>query len=386
MKKSPLQLYIKSALAHNKSENMKHIDVKFEVKQVTEVEENGEQFYEFEGYGSTFNNVDLVDDIILPGAFTESLRVRTPVLLWQHDMNMPLGVFVDIFEDSRGLMVKGRMPKDDTFVSGRVVPQMKVGSVNQMSIGFSIPSRDDYFMENGIRHIRRVDLFEISLVTIPANPEAVITSNVKNFTFNEKQISYRDLDALLSSELSKIVDEQYGDSDDAPKYYYVVDIFQDYFIANVDEVLYQCNYTFDEASNTVTVDPNKIEVRRETNYIPINTVETRQGDKPDEERQGDKPDYDRQIDDDDKPDDERQRRPYEQKDEKQFTINDVFSIKSKRDFEKLLRDSGRFSKAASTFLSSFFQESRSDSEPEKIDKNTSVIEQLKSFRAELEKN
>lgn len=349
MKKSLLQLCTKDGL---QTKNIEHIDVKFEVKQVREVEENGSEFYEFEGYGSTFDDVDLVNDVMLQGSFTESLRKRSPVLLWQHDMNMPLGIFVEVTEDRKGLYVKGRMPKEDTFVSGRVVPQMKVGSVRKMSIGFAVTSRDDYTIEDGIRYIKRVELYEISLVTIPANPNADVVNNVKNidFIFNKKQISYRDMHQLLSSEFSNIVMEEYKDSNNRP-YAYIVDIFQDHFIGEIEDKLYRYNYSFDENKNMPYVDPNRIEVRRETNYVEINSS----------------------------------KQSFEEKTEKQFTINDVFNIKCKRDFENILRESGMFSKSAATFISSFFQESQSDSVQKKNGNKTSLLDQIKSLNSQLEK-
>jgi len=95
----------------------------------------------------------------------------------------------------QGLFVRGSMPLDDTFVSGRVVPQLKHGSLDQMSIGFRIinSQRND----RGIREITQVKLFEISIVTIPANPLASITA-MKSFD------GFKDFS--LSTELS--IDDQ----------------------------------------------------------------------------------------------------------------------------------------------------------------------------------
>lgn len=133
--------------------------------------------FEFEGYASTFGNVDRHNDVIVQGAFRESLTTRMPSLLWQHNMDMPLGVFTEAREDTKGLFVKARMPLSDTFVRDRVVPQMQIRSINTMSIGFQIPDfeRDTEF-KDGIQYIKRVNLWEASLVTIPANPQAELKS------------------------------------------------------------------------------------------------------------------------------------------------------------------------------------------------------------------
>lgn len=151
------------------------LTVPFELKSISEEKQDNEEFFIFEGHGSTFGNVDLVDDIVAPGAFSESIRKNTPVILWQHDRFEPIGMPVEIREDNIGLFLKVRMPKSDTFVSGRVMPQLKIGSVKSMSIGFRV-EEFSFDMDTGIRTLLKVDLREVSLVTFPANPEATITS------------------------------------------------------------------------------------------------------------------------------------------------------------------------------------------------------------------
>ncbi len=151
------------------------LTVPFELKNIGEEKQDGEEFFIFEGHGSTFGNVDLVDDIVAPGAFSESIRKNTPVILWQHDRFEPIGMPVEIREDNIGLFLKVRMPKSDTFVSGRVMPQLRLGSIKSMSIGFRV-EEFSFDMDTGIRTLLKVDLREVSLVTFPANPEATITS------------------------------------------------------------------------------------------------------------------------------------------------------------------------------------------------------------------
>lgn len=145
--------------------------VELDIKQMT----NDEGLFRFEGFASTFGNTDLDEDIIDRGAFRASLAKRTPKLLWQHDMDEPLGVFDLVEERETGLFVKAKMPLSDTFVSGRVKPQVEIGSITSMSIGFFIVEAT-FNREESTRLIHEVELFEVSLVSIPANPQAVITS------------------------------------------------------------------------------------------------------------------------------------------------------------------------------------------------------------------
>lgn len=140
-----------------------------------ELKENATS-YSFEGYASTFGNIDLGGDVVVSGAFTKSLQQDPSVpILWQHEMDEPLGRSTTLKQDDHGLFIKYDLPKEDTFVSGRVMPQVKAGSVREMSIGFWI---NDYEFDakNGVRYLKDISLFEVSLVTKAMNPQAVITA------------------------------------------------------------------------------------------------------------------------------------------------------------------------------------------------------------------
>lgn len=163
----------------------------FEVKALTE---DGDNHY-FEGYLSTYGNVDRVGEVMDKGCFDESLKSLTPMLLWQHKATEVVGVFTEIRSDEVGLWVKGKMPKSDTLVSGRIYPQMKVGSVTSMSVGF-IPEEWEY--REDIKHHTKVMLVEGSLVAFPANPRAQIY-DMKSFTIEdvEEVKTKRDYEKLL---------------------------------------------------------------------------------------------------------------------------------------------------------------------------------------------
>jgi HK97 family phage prohead protease len=168
----------------------------FEVKQINREDPN---YFTFEGYASTFGNIDLGDDIVAKGAFTESLKENPKVkVLWQHKMDEPIGVPQIMREDEKGLFVVANLPKEDQFVKGRVMPQVKIGSVAEMSIGFFIK---DYEMKEidgrNIRVITKLDLFEFSLVTKAMNPQAQVT-NFKSYKETEIK-SLKDIEIFLKS-------------------------------------------------------------------------------------------------------------------------------------------------------------------------------------------
>ena len=132
---------------------------------------------EFEGYGSVFNNEDYGRDVMVAGAFTKSLA-RRPAgkvkLLRQHYSDEPIGIWLDLVEDSKGLKGRGKLILDT--VKGRETHAlMRAGALDGLSIGFRT-LKDRFDRQKGIRFVEEVDLVEISVVTFPANPKAVVSA------------------------------------------------------------------------------------------------------------------------------------------------------------------------------------------------------------------
>lgn len=154
---------------------MKHFDFKLETKSVSEAGE-------FEGYASTFGNVDQGGDIVEPGAFIESVVKaksdgRIIPMLWQHDQGEPIGVWKDIAEDAKGLYVKGQLLIDDDPLAKRAYAHLKSKSIGGMSIGYGIPAggAEPDPKRRGVTRLSKIDLREISLVTMPMNIQARVT-------------------------------------------------------------------------------------------------------------------------------------------------------------------------------------------------------------------
>jgi HK97 family phage prohead protease len=140
----------------------------------------------FEGYASLFNREDLSRDVILPGAFADSLRRREPhsiKMLWQHDPAAPIGVWDQIKEDARGLKVRGRLIPG-LARANEAAALIRAGAIDGLSIGFKlISARRDH--RAGTRLIAKVDLWEISVVTFPMLPDARVAA-VKHATLQER--------------------------------------------------------------------------------------------------------------------------------------------------------------------------------------------------------
>lgn len=126
-----------------------------------------------EGWASTFGNKDAGDDIIVPGAFAESLTVRKPKMLWQHDTGELIGVWDAATETAKGLYVKGRFA--DTPRGNEAYTLAKMGALDSMSIGYSTI---DYAYDpaSNTRTLKKLELWEVSLVTFPMNDQATITT------------------------------------------------------------------------------------------------------------------------------------------------------------------------------------------------------------------
>lgn len=122
------------------------------------------------GYGSVFNNVDQGNDIVMPGAFRKSLETHgMPLLLFNHKMeDAPIGTVVEAKEDKRGLWFKAELPKSDSFVSGRIVPQLKNRGLKGTSIGYRATEKETR-KSDGVRLLKQVRLWEISVVNLPMN-------------------------------------------------------------------------------------------------------------------------------------------------------------------------------------------------------------------------
>lgn len=128
-----------------------------------------------EGYASTFGNVDSVNDVIVAGAFTKSLGKRKVKLFYQHDWNKVIGKILEIREDAKGLYIKAELAT--TPLAEEVYSLLKMGALDSFSIGFSILKGGyEYDAKKGVRYIKEADLFEVSVVSIPANEKAVVTA------------------------------------------------------------------------------------------------------------------------------------------------------------------------------------------------------------------
>lgn len=132
---------------------------------------------QFEGLASIFGVADLGKDVVERGAFTDSLARRGASgvrLLWQHDPAEPIGRWLAIREEPRGLFVRGQLSLA-VARAREVHALMREGAVDGLSIGFrTLRARTD--PRSGLRRLLQVDLWEISVVTFPLMPLARVSA------------------------------------------------------------------------------------------------------------------------------------------------------------------------------------------------------------------
>jgi len=153
----------------SKSEKTEYKTLKFDL------EEFDEDQGIFSGYAAVFSNVDNGGDIIHPGAFTKTIAEnadRVKILVQHNDYDLPIGKPIELREDAHGLYIKGKV--SDTAMGKDVKTLLRDKVLDEMSIGYD-PVTFDYEKDQGIRNLREVKLWEVSIVIWGMNPEAVIS-------------------------------------------------------------------------------------------------------------------------------------------------------------------------------------------------------------------
>lgn len=127
----------------------------------------------FRGYASLFGVVDQGRDMVEPGAFAASLARKGAGairMLFQHDPGQPIGRWLEVTEDPRGLRVEGELSPGVARLR-EVLELMRAGAVDGLSIGFRTV-RAARAARGGVRRILEADLWEVSVVTFPMLPGA----------------------------------------------------------------------------------------------------------------------------------------------------------------------------------------------------------------------
>lgn len=165
-----------------------------EVKLSEKEKESGRM--EFSGYGAVFGNIDSYGDVIAKGAFAESIAMAKqddtlwPALLMQHGgwgidarSTTPVGAWLDFREDDHGLFAEAEFnPESERAREAYGLLKMKPRpGIRGLSIGYTIPDGGQEVPKEPLspkhkRNILKATLWEVSLVTFPANKLAKVQS------------------------------------------------------------------------------------------------------------------------------------------------------------------------------------------------------------------
>lgn len=165
----------------------------------------------FEGYASTFNNVDSYSDTIIPGAYKQALEDavagKFPAMYFNHisrraDMGAKIGRYTHVEEDSTGLLVAGTLAMDHPLAKN-IYPSFKEGLLDGLSIGYSIPQGGATMEASGVRALRKIDLHEISIVEEPADSFARVSLDSIKSVMTIRDAEYLLRDAGLSTNGAK---------------------------------------------------------------------------------------------------------------------------------------------------------------------------------------
>ena len=177
----------------------------------------------FEGYASVWDSVDSYGDTVARGAFKKTLTTgKMPKMFFGHSPGRPIGKWVSAEEDDRGLRVMGELTPGNSD-SDNVYASLKHGALDGLSIGFY--DRESEKLENGGRLLREIELVEISVVSLPAEERALVTS-VKSAiesieTIRDAELFLRDAGIFSKSEavafVSRFKELSLRDADDELK-------------------------------------------------------------------------------------------------------------------------------------------------------------------------
>lgn len=153
---------------------MEHLYKNFEIKA-------DEGVGTISGYFSTYDRIpDSYGDVIAPGAFTDTIKAREESghkfpLCWNHDLDQIIGQVDSIEDTEKGPLMTASFFNTSLAQEKREI--VKSGVVYQFSFAFDVREAGPVELEDGTKanELRKLDLFEVSIVPIPANQHAVVT-------------------------------------------------------------------------------------------------------------------------------------------------------------------------------------------------------------------
>ena len=184
------------------------------------------------GYFSTYDrDPDSYGDVVAPGAFNDTIEARKASghpfpLCWNHDLNMIIGAVDTIEETEKGPLMTAHF--FDTPLAQEKRELVRSGVVYQFSFAYDIVKDGNVTLDDGTKahELRQVNLFEVSIVPIPANQHAQVTdiksgrrNSAKDANSLKEALSLNEQQhEILAALLGEVSDtEEPGQAEDEPK-------------------------------------------------------------------------------------------------------------------------------------------------------------------------
>ena len=175
--------------------DLKFLNIPFEIKA-----DNDNELI-ITGHGAIKGNIDSYKDVIVDGAFKKTLKEQGEriAFCYQHDIYNPIGKIQEIKEDESGLWLKVKISDAESDIKTKI----REGILKEMSIGYSVMDMKKGEQDGEeVNFLTEIKLYEVSLVTIAANPLALIES-MKSEGKNESEVLEEEFDRLIAIEKNK---------------------------------------------------------------------------------------------------------------------------------------------------------------------------------------
>lgn len=200
-------------------------DFKFEIKAASEQTINGEPVGIVSGFASTYGNVDRGGDIVVKGAFTKSLERHRAEdgkinMLFQHRDHIGHFPISKVRDEKEGLFLEDGIVALNVPEGRAAMSLLRTGSIDRMSIGFNVVNQE---LKDGSRMLTELELWEASIVSEPMNPLAAITSVKAATPYKDFPLADRDMEWDSSSAIERV--REFTGSVDEPSSRYLNGFF-----------------------------------------------------------------------------------------------------------------------------------------------------------------
>jgi len=176
-----------------------------------EINEDNEKL-KIEGFANTTSK-DRQGDVILEDAWKNgalSNYLKNPIVLAFHNAEKPIGEVVEHSITSAGLHVVAEISK----ASGEIYNLIREGVLKAFSVGFKVGDAD-YDTETDIFVIKQLELFEISVVSIPASPDSIFS--IQKSLNEEEYLEFKNLYNKNQEDAIKIAEPDIGEENEMDK-------------------------------------------------------------------------------------------------------------------------------------------------------------------------